>query len=139
MHLTVLAALLTLSAVLPALANPSGTPSAFVCPAADTANFPLAENNLTTDPIFCSYPAFAGEDPNDFFCTYSKTTGALVQDADAGFCPGTAVGTGTARRRDAVARAPLPTRPLNSVRGVKDSAARRNYLKKRRVSPEHAV
>ena len=37
-------------------------------------------------------PAFAGENPNDFFCTYNAATGALVTDNDAGFCPSSAGG-----------------------------------------------
>ncbi|KAF8960461.1 hypothetical protein BDZ97DRAFT_1629475, partial [Flammula alnicola] len=71
--------------------SPSGTPTSYVCPAADDAGFPLGSNDITSSPIFCSYPAFSGEDPNDFFCTYSKVTGALIEDHDAGFCPGSAV------------------------------------------------
>lgn len=45
--------------------------------------------------LFASYPAFSGEDPNDFFCTWSiatKTTGdtaTFATDNDAGFCPNT--------------------------------------------------
>jgi hypothetical protein len=53
--------------------------------------FALGESNTSTDPIFCSYPAVPGENPNDFFCTYSATTGVLVQDNDAGLCPPNAV------------------------------------------------
>jgi len=67
------------------------TLAAFHCPAQDYAGFPLDVNNTSTDPIFCSYPVFPGEDPNDFFCTYSATDGHLVQDNDAGLCPGAAV------------------------------------------------
>jgi hypothetical protein len=70
---------------------------------------------------------------------WTQTTGALVQDHDALFCLGSAELAANPRRRDGIARAPLPTRPLSSVRGAKDSAARRNYLKKRRVSPAHAL
>jgi len=51
---------------------------------------PLVSKTLVQIPFFCSYPAVAGEDPNDFFCTYSPTTGALVQDNDAGLCEGQA-------------------------------------------------
>ncbi|KAF8163957.1 hypothetical protein BJ912DRAFT_1068686 [Pholiota molesta] len=140
MHPTLLTALLAIGACLPAHASsPSGTPTAFACPAADNLNFALGASDLTVDPIFCSYPAVPDESPSDFFCTYSKTTGALVEDHDAGLCPPSAPLVTNPRRRDAIARAPLPTRPLSSVRGVKDSAARRSYLKKRRASPEHAL
>jgi hypothetical protein len=49
-----------------------------------------------TGASFASYPAFAAEDPNDFYCTYNVTfataggTGSLTKDNDAGFCPSTA-------------------------------------------------
>ena len=66
-------------------------PPGFTCPAQDQAGFPLGEHDESTDPIFCSYPAFPGENPNDFFCSYDAGDGLLVQDHDAGFCPGTAV------------------------------------------------
>ena len=69
----------------------------FACPPADEAGFPLGDTDYTTDPFFCSYPAFPGENPNDFYCTYSATTGALVTDNDAGFCPATAVNRAAAR------------------------------------------
>ena len=45
------------------------TSGGFTCPSQDEAGF-LGESNTSTNPIFCSYPAFAGEDPNDFYCTY---------------------------------------------------------------------
>jgi hypothetical protein len=64
----------------------SASPAAATCPAQDAAGFPVGQTNTSEDPIFCSYPAFAGQDPNDFFCTYSLTTGALATDDDAGFC-----------------------------------------------------
>jgi hypothetical protein len=75
---------------------PTAASAQFTCPPQDQAGFPLGQSNLTTNPIFCSYPAVPNENPNDFFCTYSKTTGNLVQDNDAGFCPATAVGTAAA-------------------------------------------
>ena len=61
------------------------------CPATDQAGFPLGDTDTGTNPIFCSYPAFPGENPNDFFCTYASDTGALVTDNDAGFCPADAI------------------------------------------------
>jgi hypothetical protein len=67
------------------------TQAAYACPAQDNANFPLDYSDTSGNPIFCSYPIFSGENPFDFFCTYSATTGVLVQDNDAGLCPGTAV------------------------------------------------
>ncbi len=68
--------------------------SCFQCPSEDLAGFPLGTSDTSTDPIFCSYPAFSGENPGDFYCTYSAGTGSLVTDNDAGFCPGTAVESG---------------------------------------------
>ena len=56
--------------------TPSGTPSnGYTCPPADQAAFPVgpgSTNDGTT--LFCSYPAFAGEDPNDFYCQYSAVS-----------------------------------------------------------------
>jgi hypothetical protein len=46
-----------------------------------------------SEGIFASYPAFPGENPNDFFATYTlKTTNlgdslTLIQDNDVGFAP----------------------------------------------------
>lgn len=52
--------------------GPSAVPTTgYSCPAADSAGFALGDTNLASDPIFCSYPAISGENPNDFFCTYS--------------------------------------------------------------------
>jgi hypothetical protein len=67
------------------------TPS-FQCPPADVAGFSLDIFFINGDnQLHCSYPVFAGEDPFDFYCLYSPTTGALLQDHDAGLCPGSAV------------------------------------------------
>jgi hypothetical protein len=46
------------------------------------------------DDLFASYPAFAGENPTDFYCTYTLTSSTssdsanLTEDNDVGFCPG---------------------------------------------------
>ena len=66
----------------------------FTCPSTDEAGFPLGYTS--TYPIFCSYPAFPGENPDDFYCIYNSSTGSLVTDNDAGFCPAKAVGTTSA-------------------------------------------
>jgi hypothetical protein len=67
--------------------------------------------------IFASYPAFAGENVNDFFCTYNAKTAnpgggslALVTDHNAGFCPSPTVtnGIGTFAGEADVAATPLP-------------------------------
>ena len=62
-----------------------------MCPPQDGLGFGLGVSDTSTDPIFCSYPAVAGEDPNDFFCTYDRSTGTLVTDNDAGLCTASAV------------------------------------------------
>jgi hypothetical protein len=60
---------------------------AFVCPDQDQAGFGLDINFKDGSGNWhCSYPVFSGEDPNDFFCRYSVTTGALLQDHNAGLC-----------------------------------------------------
>ena len=69
--------------------------SGYTCPPVDEAGFSLGQSDTTANPIFCSYPAFQNEYPNDFFCTYSATDGTLVEDHNAGFCPPSAVFTGT--------------------------------------------
>jgi hypothetical protein len=76
------------------LVLPTAAHAQFTCPPTDQLGFSLGQSDTTTDPIFCSYPAVPGEDPHDFFCTYSKTTGALVQDNDAGLCTANAVPSG---------------------------------------------
>ena len=67
------------------------SPASFGCPPADEAGFALGESYTSTDPILCSYPAFPGESPTDFHCTYNASTGALVTDNDLGLCPASAV------------------------------------------------
>ena len=64
---------------------------AFECPPADLAGFPLDPtiSDTSSDPIHCEYPAVPGLP--GFVCTYSATTGALVQDNNAGLCPANAV------------------------------------------------
>jgi hypothetical protein len=84
-------------------------------PAMDTAGFPSADWALTSETVeigtnasgnvtswditgsyFVSYPAFTGENPNDFYGLYSATitnsgdSATLVTDHDAGFAPGSA-------------------------------------------------
>jgi len=70
--------------------EPASQP-AFVCPPEDGAGFALGDHNADNDILFCSYPAFEGEDPLDFYCTYDATDGHLVADQDVGFCPANAV------------------------------------------------
>ncbi|GEM_PF-5302946 len=47
-----------------------------------------------SETAFISYPAFPGENPNDFFCTLTTSTSTstdsvgIVTENDAGFCPG---------------------------------------------------
>jgi hypothetical protein len=56
-------------------AQPSSTPSCFSCPPEDEAGFPLGNSDESANPIFCSYPAFSGENPTDFYCTYDPVSG----------------------------------------------------------------
>ena len=62
------------------------------CPPLDALGFALGSSDTNSNPIFCSYPAVPGEDPNDFFCTYSQSDGALVEDHDAAVCQPAAIG-----------------------------------------------
>jgi hypothetical protein len=112
--------------------NATVTASAYTCPAQDNLGFSLGQSDTTTDPIFCSYPAVAGENPNDFYCTYSATSGSLVTDHDAGLCPSTAVGSGTAAtgtvtfnlyNNSTGSGTPLFTDTENLVSGVATSAS----------------
>jgi hypothetical protein len=112
----------------------SQTPGCFACPPEDTLGFELGEHDETTDPMFCSYPAEEGEDPNDFFCTYSKITGVLVEDHNAGLCQPNAVNTCQKRRREALPRSP---RAAQQVRSPKpDNMQARSMLKKRRLDDQ---
>jgi hypothetical protein len=45
--------------------------SCYQCPPQDNLGFQLAQHSDAGGTLFCSYPAVAGEDPNDFFCRYS--------------------------------------------------------------------
>jgi hypothetical protein len=65
-----------------------------------------------------------------------QTTGVLVQDQDAGFCPTNAVLVTGMSKRQSKAHAPLPTRPKNVVRGNSNAAGDKAYLKKRRATPK---
>ena len=82
MHLSffTLIALFALAAV---RAVPAGQPSevpscTYTCPPQDEASFPLGENRNDGTTLICSYPAFAGENPIDFFCDYSSVSLPLV-------------------------------------------------------------
>jgi hypothetical protein len=105
--------LLGLAAGTDITADITGFSISYPPPPQDNAGFPLDVNNFTgpfdvqvgtdgsgnitswdiTDSLFASYPAFPGENPNDFFCKYSVSTSTgtdqstLTQDNDAGFCP----------------------------------------------------
>jgi hypothetical protein len=68
-----------------------------------------------TETMFASYPAVAGENPNDFFCNYtvsstsSTDSATLTLDNDAGFCPGSVSGAANPTGWGAgVASAPEP-------------------------------
>ena len=57
----------------------------------DALGFPVGQGstyqNLASHPVFYSFPAQPNEPAMDLYCTYSKSTGGLVTDQDAGFCP----------------------------------------------------
>jgi hypothetical protein len=105
---------------------------------ADKAGFPIGVNNpipsatvsigtnaagqitswSISEGYFASYPAFPGENPNDFFGTYTVTTTntgdsiVFVTDNDAGFAPGNGSGpftTGTGSFGALVAPVPEPS------------------------------
>jgi hypothetical protein len=56
-------------------AQSSSTPGCFSCPPEDEGDFPLGNSDTSANPIFCSYPAFPGENPMDFYCTYDPVSG----------------------------------------------------------------
>jgi hypothetical protein len=71
-----------------------------------------------TEGVFVSWPAFPGENPNDFFGTYTLSltntgdTRTLLDDNDAGFAPGNA-SSGAGSFGATVSATPLPaTLPL---------------------------
>lgn len=69
--------------------------AAVTCPSSDVGGFALGTDpgdvNTSGNPIFCSYPVAANENPYDFYCTYDAGTGLLVSDHDVGLCPAKAV------------------------------------------------
>ena len=88
----------------------SSIAATFECPPQDSLGFALGAHSDNGTTLFCSYPAIPGEDPNDFFCTYNDTTGVLVQDHDAGFCPATAsISSGPTPTNTSTKPTPTPT------------------------------
>ena len=119
--------------------------SCFACPSEDEAAFPLGNNDDTGGVFFCSYPAFAGENPNDFYCTYNdvcstfslldllidlqiQSNGNLITDNDAGFCPATALST-CARKRDDNFKA---MKRRAEARAAQPQSSRSNPLRKKK-------
>ncbi|KZO90765.1 hypothetical protein CALVIDRAFT_386850 [Calocera viscosa TUFC12733] len=104
-------ALLTVAVVAPPPGGPSCTPGC-TCPLADQAEFPLGDSETCLDPITCYYPSQPGSHDHTFYCTYDKTLGTLITDADNGVCEPEAICLGPARRRnlDTLPRAPKSTR-----------------------------
>ncbi|KAG8871420.1 hypothetical protein FRB98_000779 [Tulasnella sp. 332] len=102
----------------------SGVSSCFTCPSQDTLSYPLGNHSDDDGVLFCSYPSIVNQDPNDFFCTYNDSTGALVQEHDNGFCPSTATQNcptkrGLTTKRERVAAQPQPAAIPNSIRSIK--------------------
>ena len=76
-------------------------PMTYVCPAHNLAGSALDPSPTDSGGVWiCSYPLYPGESPDPFYCTYRDSTGALVTDADIGYCPAAAPGTSSA---------PIPT------------------------------
>jgi hypothetical protein len=73
-------------------ATVTGSSGGVSCPRTDEAGFSLGDTSDAGGVLFCSYPAFPGENPTDFFCDYSSSSGLLTTDNDAGFCPSSAGG-----------------------------------------------
>lgn len=63
----------------------------WTAPPKELAGFALGQHSDIAGIIFASYPTAPGQDPNEFFCEFTDTTGVLVLDKDDGFCPTTAV------------------------------------------------
>jgi len=90
-------ATLTLSsAIAPRTSNSACT---YTCPSSDGENFPVGtdagDQTNSNGVLFCSFPVNHSEDPNDFFCTYSDSTGALITAHDfdvinGNLCPASA-------------------------------------------------
>ncbi|EDR01552.1 uncharacterized protein LACBIDRAFT_295587 [Laccaria bicolor S238N-H82] len=135
-----LSALLALAAVHAAPGSqPSNVPTCtFSCPPVDQLGFAVGAHSNDGTNLFCSYPAVAGEDANDFFCKYSETTGALTQDHDAGLCAATATSS-CITRRSAVPRAPAPPMAAPVARApTPEEVKRRASLKRRKPVPVEA-
>ena len=72
-------------------------PMTYACPAHNLAGSALDPSPTDSGGVWiCSYPLYPGESPDPFYCTYSDSTGALVTDADIGYCPAAAPGTSSA-------------------------------------------
>ncbi|KAJ7260449.1 hypothetical protein B0H12DRAFT_1069685 [Mycena haematopus] len=83
--------------------QPSGTPSCTAtCALNDDAGTLLGAGpyyySISGGVLFCSYPSYPDEDPNDWYCTYDSTTGSLINDRDNGWCPLALVSCSNARR-----------------------------------------
>ena len=55
--------------------QPSGAPTCrYNCPPTDNAGFALGRSSDDGTTLFCSYPLYAGENPDDFDCKYSDVS-----------------------------------------------------------------
>ncbi|KAF7345147.1 hypothetical protein MSAN_01890900 [Mycena sanguinolenta] len=84
--------------------QPSGTPQCTPsCPAQDEAGFPLGSHSNSNGVLFCSYPSTEGADPNNSYCLYDSSSGALTASHDrsphSSWCPPTAATTCVNSRR----------------------------------------
>ncbi|KAG8858968.1 hypothetical protein FRB96_004788 [Tulasnella sp. 330] len=102
----------------------SGVSSCFACPSQDQLGSSSVYYFNDGDALSCFYLATLSEDPNDFFCTYDDSTGALIYEHDNGFCPSTAsqncpTKRGLTTKRERVAAQPQPAAIPNSIRSIK--------------------
>ena len=55
--------------------QPSGAPACtYSCPPVDLGGFDVGTVSDEGTTLFCSYPAIAGESPDDFYCKYSDVS-----------------------------------------------------------------
>ncbi len=76
------------------LGSPASSYSYIELPSLDVIVSTNSSGQLTaltmSGVYFASFPAFSGENPTDFYCTYNAPGGSLITDNDVGFCPATA-------------------------------------------------
>ncbi|KAF6752685.1 hypothetical protein DFP72DRAFT_449067 [Ephemerocybe angulata] len=94
--------------------EPSNTPGCWVCPAEDRVNYPLTNTNYDASPFVCIY----GDD-DIFNCSFSSSTGVLVEDNNLGLCPAAAI-ENCSERRAIMRRRALPHAPAAPVPAARE-------------------